>query len=272
MPRIPLLTVVVIIILHYQGLAQSPVVLDNTQEFKLTSEVVDDEFKIQVSLPFGYDASQKNYPVIYVLDANVTFGMVRDIQNLISFEPANPAAIVVGIGYRSLNEWFQKRARDFMGKPVTSAPGSGGADKFLSFLKKELIPEINKRFRVNNTKTIYGHSSAALFCLYSLFKNPSLFNNYIATSPSVDEDENYTIDLEKNFKEGALLSGRRIYISYGDAEKETFQKAYQDFVKNFTSRNHSGLKIKSAKIRGTHMVSMAPALVRGLTFINDVKD
>lgn len=231
--------------------------LANTESFEISSVKVKDDFYISVSLPFGYSQSNQTYSTLYVLDANVTFAMVRDIQLLASFEPENKSLLVVGVGYKDFNSWMSKRSRDY------TSNGKGEASNFLAFVESELIPAIDARYRTNTERIIYGHSSAALFGLYALFNSTS-FSGFIVTSPSVDEDEDFTFRLEEESKNKSLKG--KVYASFGKKEKPLFKSKYEDFFNQLRSRNHSQLEIFSEEFEGTHMTTMAPAFVGGLLF------
>lgn len=246
---------------------KQPVQLANTEQFTLHSEAVNDDFEIMVGLPFGYAQSATRYKVLYVLDANVTFGLVSDIQTLMSFEPENPAMIIVGIGYKDFGNWIQKRARDYMPSAVSSAPGSGGADKFLQFLEVQLISHMDKEYRTNESRLIYGHSTAGLFGLYALFNKPDLFQGYIITSPSVDEDGGYALNQAKQ-SSPAPAKPVKVFTSYGSREKSGFQSAYKTYLKVLQQWEGQGIRIKSEVFDASHMSSMAPAFVKGLEFVN----
>ena len=52
-----------------------------TEVRTLRSAVINQNYLISVALPFHYDERlEKTYPVIYVLDANLFFGMVTDMS------------------------------------------------------------------------------------------------------------------------------------------------------------------------------------------------
>lgn len=239
--------------------------LVNTEQFTLNSSNVNDDFEISVSLPFGYAQSDTEYKVLYILDANVTFGMVHDIQTLISFEPENPPLLIVGIGYKDFGNWIQKRARDYMPSKVNTAPGSGGAENFMAFLEEELFPHINNKYRTTEEKIIYGHSTAGLFGLYALLHKPDMFDGYIITSPSVDEDNGFSMNL---LNSSTLDQPVRVFTSYGVKEKETFVKAYKSFVQSLEKKAGQNITLKTAQFDASHMASMAPAFVAGLQFVN----
>jgi hypothetical protein len=50
---------------------------NTTTEF-VTSEIVADSFFILVSVPDGYYSNEKKYPVLYVLDGDIAFGMAAE--------------------------------------------------------------------------------------------------------------------------------------------------------------------------------------------------
>lgn len=249
------------------GFGQNRVDLEGTEKFEIKSIHVNDTFEAWVALPLGYTQSSQQYKTLYVLDANVTFGMIRDMQTLISFEPGNPPLIIVGIAYAGLSEWIGKRSRDYMAKAMPNLPGSGGADKYLTFLENELIPEVEKRYRSSEERVIYGHSTAALLGLYSLIKKPDLFKGYILTSPSVDEDDQFTLSQMTKW-EPNLNFKSRVYATVGSLEKESTQKAIGQLNQIMKSKATGNLSYESGQVQGTHMNSMAQAFINGLLFVN----
>ncbi|MBK7769478.1 MAG: hypothetical protein IPI48_02800 [bacterium] len=63
----------------------------------------------------------------------------------------------------------------------------GGSAAFRTFIRDELMPEIGKRYRGNGRTAIVGESAAGLFILETFFIEPTLFDTYIALSPSLWE-------------------------------------------------------------------------------------
>jgi len=83
-----------------------------------------------------------------------------------------------------------ERRRDLSGpteneKDKKMAPRVGGSAAFRAFLKEELIPEIQRRYRTTGERAIVGESLAGLFVVETLFLEPDLFDTYIALSPSL---------------------------------------------------------------------------------------
>jgi predicted alpha/beta superfamily hydrolase len=148
--------------------------LPATEVRTLRSSAVDKDYLISVARPFGYDEHpESRYPVIYVLDANMSFGIVVETMRILNirvpWSKEFPDAIVVGIGYPlsgSLTEIYHQmlhlRMRDFLPRrdegaekfiqdtfPVSASVVSGGAGDFLHFIQHELIPMIEAEYRAD---------------------------------------------------------------------------------------------------------------------------
>jgi predicted alpha/beta superfamily hydrolase len=94
-----------------------------------------------------------------------------------------PRSIVVGIANVD-------RRRD-LAHPTTieadlkACPTTGGSQKFIEFIEKELQPFVEKQYRVSNMRTLIGQSLGGLFSVEILLKKPGLFDKYIIVSPSL---------------------------------------------------------------------------------------
>lgn len=226
------------------------------------SSIAKDSFTIKVSLPFGYETAKPNYPVLYVLDANVSFGMVKDITRLLYFENSYPV-IVVGIGYVNFREWIGKRQRDFT--PTDS--NLKNVESFYEMLTSEAMPIVDKNFKTNpNEQMLYGHSSAALFGLYTLFTHKNVFEKYILTSPSLNEDGGFIKQLEAKYFEANKALSATIYLSIGSGEDQKLKEAYQDFSNTLKARKHQGNILKTEELKGSHMSTMPIGFTNGFGF------
>jgi tetratricopeptide (TPR) repeat protein len=76
---------------------------------------------------------------------------------------------------------------------------AGGADNFLKFIETELIPEIEKRYRVQPYRVLAGHSLGGLFAIHTLVTRPELFNSYVAVSPSLQWSDEATLKRAEEF-------------------------------------------------------------------------
>jgi len=75
------------------------VTIPNTGVRFVSSDIVGDQFKIWVALPKNYADTTKRYPVVYLLDANIFFGLVTDTARLLQYGEEIPEIVIVGIGY-----------------------------------------------------------------------------------------------------------------------------------------------------------------------------
>jgi hypothetical protein len=135
-----------------------------------------------VSLPDGYDELVAKYPVLYMMDGEFNFnsGAIGGLRHAAQLGEI-PEFIIVGI--RNTD-----RSRDLFPEEVTYRDGSkagGRADQFLDFILGELIPHMEKNYRCENFRVLYGTSNTGFTAVYALFRNPELANFYIAASATL---------------------------------------------------------------------------------------
>jgi predicted alpha/beta superfamily hydrolase len=135
--------------------------------------------------------------VIYVLDGEGQFTQAVGAIRFLGKVNKMPPAIVVGI--RNTN-----RTRDLMPPTSTPAdlkkmPDAGGADRFLTFLTEELRPYMDKNYRTQPFRILFGHSGGGLFAVHTLLNSPDAFNAYIASSPSLWWNNNAAVRRAKAF-------------------------------------------------------------------------
>ena len=153
----------------------------------LNSDILKQKRFIQVFIPPGYKAgSSDKYDVLYVLDGgNWTMSLITQIQHFIEGQGHMPPTIIVSVmGIDRNIELTPTHLKSW------EAP-TGGADKFLGFIKNELIPYINKTYPSNGVNTLWGHSLGGMFVIYALLNEPTTFKSYIAGDPSVWWDDCY---------------------------------------------------------------------------------
>ena len=167
------------------------------------SKTLNEQRKFWVQLPGNFNKNKK-YPVVYVLDGETHLPTVSLVQNYYS-GGFIPEMILVGISNK------QHRTRDLTISKVKTRQGgsytqeNGGAGNFTKFIKKELIPYIEKKYPVTNYRTLIGHSFGGLFAINTLIHHQELFTNYLAIDPSLDWDH------QKLVKEAAVLLKKNSY-------------------------------------------------------------
>ncbi len=236
-----------------------------TQLLKIHSSIVNQDYDLYINLPGNFD-DNKSYPVIYLLDAQWDFTLLNSIYGQEYFDGFIPAAIVVGITWGGVNPNPDLlRSRDFTPTKTMQSPISGGAEKFLSFIKKELIPFIDSRFRTKpGERTLMGSSLGGLFTLYALFNETSLFNHYVLTSPAIGWDNGIINSYEKKYAEVGSEIPVRLSMAVGGYEDVN---SFQKFADNLKEKHYKGLELKTFVLDGFgHSGGKAEGYSRGLQF------
>jgi predicted alpha/beta superfamily hydrolase len=226
------------------------------------SEIVADSFFILISVPDKYYTSEERYPVLYVLDGDIAYGMAASISRYLQIGDNIPQLIVVGIGYGSISRKAAgNRLRDY--RPEQS----GGAENFLKFLDDELIPYIDENYRtVPGDRTLNGYSLGGLFGLYTLFTKPESFSNYIIGSPNLSWDDYVIFQYEENSPEKIGDKQLNIFISVGQGEsEERYFNPVDSLVTNIQQHNYPGVYMETQVFNGsTHLMGPPESLTHGL--------
>lgn len=182
--------------------AQEQICVQPGTKHTIKSEHLDEERDYWVSLPFRYSDTVA-YPVIYVLDAEWRFDMVRHIVFDLGANDMVDRAIIVGIPFvevekkRGLDLTFSQSRNEYNGEIVDStwydATNSGGGAFFYRYLVEELIPEINATYTTNGHETLIGHSYGGYFGAY-LLSLPHPFEVLHIYDPSIWFSEGEVIE------------------------------------------------------------------------------
>lgn len=150
------------------------------------SEVLNEDRILWINLPTGYTESEQLYPVIYLLDPDLNFAYVSELEKFLSDRYRIPKSIIVGIvNTDRVRDFTPIHSITFHGKVDNSLMTTGGAKKFQSFLKTEVIPYVERNFRVAPYRILEGHSLGGLFALYCKVEDSELFQAYIIISPAI---------------------------------------------------------------------------------------
>src|SRR5215467_5521383 len=207
--------------------AQYPKVdIPGSEVRKITSSIVKgQEYELQILLPAAYKTSNKKYPVVYQMDSQWDFPLVKSIYGEQYYDGFIPELIIVGVTWGGVNPNPDSlRVRDYTPTNDGRQIQSGGADQFLSFMRNELFPFIEKNYRADpNNRTIMGNSLGGLIALYALFTHTDMFNGYAAASPAIGWGNQVIYQYEKTFYEKQVMlkkgSSQRLYMTVGDVER-----------------------------------------------------
>jgi predicted alpha/beta superfamily hydrolase len=214
--------------------AAQPVVVG--QEHRLHSTVLNEERTYRVHLPDSYAwAKERRYPVLYVLDGETHFLHTAGSVAYLAAQGEIPEMIVVAVE-------STVRIRDFTQSDWSSAwVGGGGAANFKRFLSSELIPNIERTYRTDGFRVLVGHSAGGQFVLYCLASEPSLFQAYLAFSPSLDWDDNLPQkSLAKSFESTRSLKAF-LYVARSDDSGRALAD-YEQLVETLKTRSPHGFR------------------------------
>ncbi|RTK92954.1 MAG: alpha/beta hydrolase [Rickettsiales bacterium] len=276
---------------------EPPITLPNTEIRLITSKENNVAYKLFVSLPEGYDTKghpsyQENYPVLYLLDPDVEFGMAENIaRTMVNYDTIRPF-IIVGIGYQNQDlttmnskefwdQWTKNRARDYI--PIQVQQGkedfesgdheykglsqlTGGSSKFKDFIETELIHYINQTYRTSNERALVGHSQAGLFTTWMMLEHPDIFKKYIILSPSLWVEKGRILKQSSKLQNSNKITA---YFAAGSMEHDGRGSMVNDLKTFYDSLpKDQGFKSKLEIIEDENHVSMVPiALTKGLKYL-----
>lgn len=136
--------------------------------YTLVSEALNESREINIYVPEGYDNSEKQYPVLYVLDGQKFFLYGVSLQRLFAFRKYSPDFIVVGI-----TSAYPHRFGHY----------DAGATDFLDFIQHDVIEFVDKNFRTSKTRFLFGWEYAGALTIQAMTDLPQLFTAFIAASP-----------------------------------------------------------------------------------------
>jgi hypothetical protein len=162
--------------------AAAPLAIGDT--WTIASTALGETRRINVYVPPGIPAGTP-LPVLYMPDG----GLLEDFLHVAGL-------LQVGAGNGTMRPFLlvgienTQRRRDLTGptevaKDRSIAPRVGGSQAYRSFIRTELMPEVEKRYRVTQERAIVGESLAGLFVVETLALEPDLFDTYIAIDPSL---------------------------------------------------------------------------------------
>ncbi len=172
---------------------------------------------VLVRTPVGYETNKLNYPVLYMTDGDAHMGHTASTIEFLVRNGRMSDLIIVGVTNTD-------RTRDLTpAKPTTKNaagelqfPTAGGADNFLKFFETELIPEIEKQYRVQPYRVLAGHSFGGLFAIHAMISKPALFNSYVAVSPSLQWENGEALKRAEEFLKNQKEMRVTLYTSLGN--------------------------------------------------------
>jgi len=245
------------------------VIIPDSEVKSLKSDITGHNYDIYIRFPDEYAENKtKKYPVLYVLDGQWDFKLLDSIFGGLNYDGFVPEMIIVGITYSGPDpDYDALRAMDYTPVEDPSIADSGGAPKFLEFLKKELIPFIESKYPADPARRVLmGSSFGGLFTLYAMFEDPQLFSGYVSASPAVTFGNRFAFTQESEYAANHADLPVKLFLSVGAAESLTHP--VEAFMQTMKDRGYTGLIMEARSIEGERHAGNKPeAFNRGLRFI-----
>lgn len=263
----------------------------NIQTFDFTAETNGSQYEIRIGLPPSYAAGDRAYPLLVMLDADVAFGTVYETMALTAMwsqAPVDrektlvPEFIVVGISLPDRVEnplrrnfeympdgdlaqlyehprAYMERVTGMLGQPFRA----GGASIFQAVLRDEILPLVERHYRVSTERRmLLGASAGGSFCCHTLFTRPELFTDYVIVSPGIISPKIFGLEAawaasHDDLKAGVLLSAGQDEI--GDALNIVSNMAR--LAEYLQARRYPGLNLHSMVFPdASHVDTAGPSL------------
>ena len=195
------------------------------------SKILNEKRRVLIHVPKG---ENKKFPVLYVLDGDDHFeALVGMIKRLNSTDNC-PEMIVVGISNANRN-----RSRDLThtkaDDPRFNLRNTGGGEKFMGFIEKELIPLIETRYATAAYRIFIGHSAGGLLVMNTLLKQNDLFNAYVAIDPGMLHDNKKLLQESKKILAEKSFANKSLFLAIANSVGEEIDISKIRKDENFNS-------------------------------------
>ncbi|HEU6452530.1 MAG TPA: alpha/beta hydrolase-fold protein [Gemmatimonadaceae bacterium] len=210
----------------------SPLIMGET--FTIQSNTLDETRRINIYLPPVYkDSADVRLPVLYMPDG----GMGEDflhVAGLVQVSVGNGTMrpfILVGIENT-------ERRRDLTGPTRNAedrkiAPRVGGSAAFRTFIRTELIPVVDARYRTTGERAIVGESLAGLFIVETFFLEPDLFDTYIAFDPSLWWNDHALVDSAAARLRADRFGKRTLFLANSSQDIDQLTRVLADTLERY---------------------------------------
>lgn len=203
--------------------------------------------ELTIIVPPSYEKEKdKKYPLVLVLDGDYLTDPVSGIFSYTSYWDDLPEAIIVGISQGDTREDDTAFDKD-SGFPVET-----GA-QFFDFIGTELMPHLEKKYRLAPFKMIAGHDMTAGFLNAFMFKDKPLFNAYAALSPELGAD----MEIKIAERLGAVTKPVFYYLATSDGDAAKFRKKIKTLDEGVRAKNNTLVKYRFDEFKGASHYALA---------------
>ncbi|MFV8325675.1 alpha/beta hydrolase [Flavobacterium sp. ZS1P14] len=204
--------------------------------------------EITIGLPSSYEKNPtKKYPILILLDGDYLFDPFYGALNYGTYWDDLPETIIVGISQNKKDERTEDSNYD-----ATDGLPSGKGAQFFEFIGGELLPYLEKKYRIAPFRIIAGHDTTAGYLNFFLYKDVPLFNAYISLSPELAPGmENRIPEKLSNIKQPIFY-----YQSTGDGDVKKLQEPIKNLNQNMKLVTNPLINYKFDDFRGASHYSL----------------
>lgn len=257
----------------------APYEVQGSQVWDVLDPISGRQYQVFVHLPPSYGQNpDRRYPVLYVTDADYAFPIIRQLGRRLNGEgPRVEEFILVGLSYALGDDPVVSRTRDYTASRSDSTArvqnGGGGAGAYQNYLKTQVLPFIEDRFKADPARRILlGHSYGGLLGAQVLLSDPTLFSAYVLGSPSLWHGQDAIFTTEAAYAEAHRDLPATVYMYIGQYESVGAGPRYNRnhdmvadnarFEQRLKARRYPGLTLTNEVLTDEDHLSVAP---RGFT-------
>ncbi len=264
-PSIRVSALVAALVLSSTAGADHPVPhgIADTRHHHIESETLDRGFGLYVYLPEGYeDNAQQSYPTLYLLDGGLLYPLLAGYYRYLRIGDEVPPMIIVGISYPGIG--FANgnlRSTDFTA-PSDERDYYGGALPFQAFLREELFPLIESRYRSRaDRRIVLGHSLGGQFALHAAQTEPTLFWGHIASNPALHRNLDYFLATVPGASTDASTDAR-VFVISGTLDAARFRKPARAWIDHWSAAEDKPWTLEARYAEGHTHLSLPPVAFR----------
>ncbi len=236
------------------------VILPVSAQYKVEdfpSKMLNASREITIITPPSYDKSKnQKYPLLFLMDGDYLMDPFAGIVTYTQYWNDLPEVIIVALS----QDDAEQRELDTQVAEQNGLPFDQ-SEKFFDFLAYELIPALEKQYRIAPFKIIAGHNMTASFLNFFLYKDKPVFNAYISLSPELAPD------METHIPEKLTQLKMPVYyyLATADGDLAKQQKAIKALDTNIKAVTNPNLKYFFDDFKGcSHYSLVARAIPASL--------